>query len=285
MYLEGAGLLPAVDRALQLLLVHARAALDAHALGLVVELLLRAALLPVGAGAEAAPAAGRDVLTGEARRLLGLPGAGTLLVDRASGDLLGLLLRRAALLETLLDVLVLTFALPGPGLLRHGLLLARSAKKFPLPEVLVLVNRLVLDVVLRGVRVDERVDDVDALAVRVVDAHEGLPFVRQSVLREDRFDRAFRLTGAAVDALLGVDHELSAGLVDAVHGADVDARFVFDVDAGLGDDVGHRAAYSTEAVSSSTRSRTRSTSADFARTWSNPAACAARNPAVSVWFV
>jgi hypothetical protein len=27
--------------------------------------------------------------------------------------------------------------------------------------------------------------------------------------------------------------------VDAVDGADVDARAVFDVDAGLGDDVGH----------------------------------------------
>jgi len=28
--------------------------------------------------------------------------------------------------------------------------------------------------------------------------------------------------------------------VDAVDGADIDAREVFDVDAGLGDDVGHR---------------------------------------------
>src|SRR3954465_1987759 len=40
-----------------------------------------------------------------------------------------------------------------------------------------------------------------------------------------------------------------------------------------------------EGVSSSTSSLARSTSADLTMTWSNPAACAAFNPAVSVWFV
>ena len=42
---------------------------------------------------------------------------------------------------------------------------------------------------------------------------------------------------------------------------------------------------SAGGASSSTSSRARSTSADFTTTWSNPAACAARRPAVSVWFV
>ena len=44
----------------------------------------------------------------------------------------------------------------------------------------------------------------------------------------------------AVDALLGVDDQHSLELVDAVDRADVHAGLVFDVDAGLGDDVGHR---------------------------------------------
>src|SRR5439155_21527767 len=52
-------------------------------------------------------------------------------------------------------------------------------------------------------------------------------------------DWALGLAGAAIDAFLWVDDEDPAGLVDAVHGADVDAGAVFDVDAGLGDDVRH----------------------------------------------
>src|SRR5207253_1175477 len=80
-----------------------------------------------------------------------------------------------------------------------------------------------------------------ALAVGVVDPHERLPLVGQRVLRENRLDRALRLARAAVDALLRVDHEHTAGLVDAVDRADVDARLVFDVDARLGDDVRHSA--------------------------------------------
>ena len=45
--------------------------------------------------------------------------------------------------------------------------------------------------------------------------------------------------------------------MDAVHRADVDARPVFDVDAGLGDDVRHGAESSRSAVSSATSSRGR----------------------------
>src|SRR5262249_62289601 len=51
----------------------------------------------------------------------------------------------------------------------------------------------------------------------------------------------------AVDALLGIDHEDAVRLVDAVDRTDVDAGTIFDVDAGLGDDVGH-GANPTEAL-------------------------------------
>ena len=61
----------------------------------------------------------------------------------------------------------------------------------------------------------------------------------QRVLGEDRLHRALRLARPAIDALLRVDDEDPLELVDAVDGADVDARLVFDVDAGLGDDVRH----------------------------------------------
>src|SRR4051794_30416342 len=43
----------------------------------------------------------------------------------------------------------------------------------------------------------------------------------------------------AVDAFFRVDDQDPLELVDAVDGTDVDAREVFDVDAGLGDDVRH----------------------------------------------
>ena len=101
-------------------------------------------------------------------------------------------------------------------------------------------RRLVLDVELGRVLVDERVDLVHALGEGVVDLHEGLPLLGQRVLGEDRLDGALRLAGAAVDALLRVDHEHPRGLVDAVDRADVDARAILDVDAGLRDHVGHR---------------------------------------------
>ena len=94
-----------------------------------------------------------------------------------------------------------------------------------------------MDVVLLGVLVDERVD-LGRVGEGVVDLDEGVPLVRERVLGEDRLDRALRLARAAVDALLGIDDEDAAELVDAVDRADIDARAVFDVDARLGDDVG-----------------------------------------------
>src|SRR6266496_4880976 len=143
-------------------------------------------------------------------------------------------------------------------------------------------ERRVLDVVLGRVFVDEPVDRV-GIAVGVVDLHERLPLFGQAVLGEDRLDRALGFAGAAVDAFLRVDDQDPLELVDAVDGADVHAGAVFDVDAGLCDDVGH-APYSSGASRSSITPEARSWRADFASTWSKPAACARRSPAVSVWL-
>src|SRR3954454_8873338 len=110
----------AVDRPLQLLLRHSRAAFDPHPLRLVVELLLRAAFRAVRARPKAAAAARRDVTRRAPGRRLRLAAPRALLVDRARRDLLRLLLRRPTLLERLLDVLVLALALFRPCLLRHA---------------------------------------------------------------------------------------------------------------------------------------------------------------------
>src|SRR5690348_7944098 len=68
---------------------------------------------------------------------------------------------------------------------------------------------------------------------------EVLPLVRDVVLVVDGLHRAHRLARTAVDALVGVDVEHPVALVDAVHRTLVDAGLVEDVDARLGDDVGH----------------------------------------------
>src|SRR5579859_7618388 len=68
---------------------------------------------------------------------------------------------------------------------------------------------------------------------------EVLPLVGYVVLVEDRLDRAHRLTGAAVHALVRVDVEHALALIDAVDRALFDARLVEQVNAGLRDDVGH----------------------------------------------
>src|SRR5207302_5768670 len=66
-------------------------------------------------------------------------------------------------------------------------------------------------------------------------------------LSEDGRHRAHRFACAAVDALVGVDVQHHLALVficlgvDAVDRTDIHARPVFDVNAGLGDRVGHRA--------------------------------------------
>src|SRR3954451_10301439 len=103
-----------------------------------------------------------------------------------------------------------------------------------------LFQRRVLHVVLGGVRVGQLIHDIEALAVRVVDLHERMPLIGKRVFWEDRLDRGLRLAGAAIDALLRTDHEDAVRLMDAVDGTDVDTGQIFDVDAGLGDDVRHR---------------------------------------------
>src|SRR4029078_8451339 len=80
----------------------------------------------------------------------------------------------------------------------------------------------------------ELVEEVD---VGVVVA---LPLLGGVVLVEDRLDRADRLTSTAVDALVGGDVEHALALVDAVDRTLVDAGPVLEVDARLGDDVGHQ---------------------------------------------
>ena len=80
-----------------------------------------------------------------------------------------------------------------------------------------------------------------------LDLGEALPLCWQLVFGEDRIDWARLDAGIAVDALLGVDEQLIhvrksrllSGGVDAVNGADLDAREVLDVDAWVGDYVGH----------------------------------------------
>src|SRR5450759_1931632 len=64
---------------------------------------------------------------------------------------------------------------------------------------------------------------------------------RHVVLVVDRLDRAHRLAGATVDALLRMDVQHPVALVDAVHRTLVDTGPVLDVDTGQGDDVRHEA--------------------------------------------
>ena len=82
---------------------------------------------------EAAPPAGGDVVDGALALLLCLAGAGALFVHRPGGDLLGGVLAAALLLETFLDVLVLTLTL-GVPCLRHRCLLAVGALTDHIPH-------------------------------------------------------------------------------------------------------------------------------------------------------
>jgi len=60
-----------------------------------------------------------------------------------------------------------------------------------------------------GVRRDERIDRRGSPRMRVVDGDERLPTPGQRLLREDGFHGTFRRAGAAVDAFVGLDHELA----------------------------------------------------------------------------
>ena len=91
-----------VDSPLQLRLVHARAPVHAELARLFVELIARSSPRTGFAGAQSAAAPRGDVPRGRARALLRFAAAGTLLVDRARGDLLGAFLA-GALLALALD--------------------------------------------------------------------------------------------------------------------------------------------------------------------------------------
>jgi hypothetical protein len=62
---------------------------------------------------------------------------------------------------------------------------------------------------------------------------------RRLAVRNDRFYRAFRLTHAAIDAFVGMDHQHVLPLVEAVDRADLYAIHIFATDAGFGDNIGH----------------------------------------------
>jgi hypothetical protein len=106
-----------------------------------------------------------------------------------------------------------------------------------------------------GLRLGEHQDDRYLNRVQLVDAGPRsvlvlepervdlgvfLLTVRHIVLGEDGRDRADRLAGAAVDALIGVDVELAVYVfvvVDAVDGTDLDAGLVDGADTGIRNDV------------------------------------------------
>src|SRR4029079_9103799 len=112
----------ATDGALELRLVHLRAALDVGLGSLGVELVVGPAALAAVRAQAAAPLGRQVVERGPARRLA-LAVLRPILVDGARRDLLGGVLVLAALLEAFLDVLVLALALGAPLIPGHGALL------------------------------------------------------------------------------------------------------------------------------------------------------------------
>src|SRR5918996_6571573 len=75
-----------------------------------------------------------------------------------------------------------------------------------------------------------------------VDCGELFPVGGHIVLGEDRRHRAYRHTGIAVDALLGLDVQHPRTLVDAVDRALVHTGLVLYIDARFRDHVGHASA-------------------------------------------
>ena len=58
-------------------------------------------------------------------------------------------------------------------------------------------------------------------------------------VRLDRFDRTFRFAHSAIDAFVGMDDKHVLALVEAIHGAYLDAVHVFALDATFDNDIGH----------------------------------------------
>ena len=94
----------------------------------------------------------------------------------------------------------------------------------------------ILDITENSIRAGAKLIEIS------VDEDERLPLLGYGVLVKDRLDRTGHLAGRAIDALVRVDEVLRSVVrrVDTVDRADIDARGVFDVDAGFGDHVGHQ---------------------------------------------
>src|SRR5690554_3886789 len=81
-----------------------------------------------------------------------------------------------------------------------------------------------------------RADVFEELDVRVVVVG---PLPGEVVFIEDRLDRTYRLARATVDTLVWMDVQHPIAFVYAVDRAFIDARAILQIDARLGDDVGH----------------------------------------------
>ncbi len=77
-----------------------------------------------------------------------------------------------------------------------------------------------------------------AKEVRVLGGVAG-PLLRHGILGKDGGYWTFWLAGATIDALVRVDVVLVFTLIDAVNGANLDARRVLGSNAGLGNNVWH----------------------------------------------
>ena len=59
-------------------------------------------------------------------------------------------------------------------------------------------------------------------------------------VRQNRLRRAFRFADSAIDALVGMNDEHVLAFIKTVHRTDFDAIGVLTLDAGFGDNIGHR---------------------------------------------
>src|SRR5205814_7093198 len=93
----------------------------------------------------------------------------------------------------------------------------------------------------QSVELGVRLAELPVFEVVGVDLDELAPLLRHFILREDRIHRARIDASSTVDALVGVDvvHVRRVVCMDAVDGAYLHARGVFDVYAGLNDDACH----------------------------------------------
>jgi len=71
-------------------------------------------------------------------------------------------------------------------------------------------------------------------------ALESLPLTWDIILVIDRLDRADWFASPAVHTFIGLDVEHPSALIDAIHWAFLDARFILHIDTWLGDYICHR---------------------------------------------